>query len=190
MTDDARPYFEYFGAAAGSQAQPWYSRDEGDWHIVFLDSNCEFIGGCDEQSPQYRWLTEDLARAESKCLAAVWHHPRYSSSQYGDDEEVAPMFDALVAAGGDLVLNGHAHFYERFPRMNGTGQPAESGMREFIVGTGGANLYRFAEVNPASEVRWNQGHGVLQLDLKADGYDWRFLSTDSGLVVDRGSDSC
>ena len=74
--------------------------------------------------------------------------------------------------------------------MSGTGTPAESGMREFIVGTGGANLYPFATVNPASEVRWNQGHGVLQLDLKTDGYDWRFIPTDSAIVVDSGTDAC
>jgi hypothetical protein len=29
---------------------------------------------------------------------------------------------------------------------------SSNGMREFIVGTGGANLYPFAAVNPASEV--------------------------------------
>jgi len=190
MTDDGLPYFEYFGPAAGSQEQSWYSRDVGDWHIVFLDSNCEFVGGCDEQSPQYQWLTEDLKSAQSKCVAAVWHHPRYSSSQYGDSEEMAPMFNALVAAGGDLVLNGHAHFYERYPRMSGDAQTAESGMREFIVGTGGANLYPFETVNPASEVRWNQGHGLLQLDLGPDGYQWRYLPTDTAVVVDSGSDTC
>jgi len=190
MTEDGLPYFEYFGPTAGSQDQSWYSRDVGDWHIVFLNSNCEFIGGCDEQSAQYRWLTDDLAAAQSKCVAAVWHHPRYSSSEYGDNEDVAPMFNALVEAGGDLVLNGHAHFYERYPRMSGDGQTAESGMREFIVGTGGANLYPFATVNPASEVRWNQGHGLLQLDLKSDGYAWRYLPTDTGVVVDSGTDSC
>ena len=190
MTDEGRPYFEYFGSVAGTQARPWYSKDIGDWHIVFLDSNCEYIGGCDEKSPQYRWLQDDLAAAQKQCLAAVWHHPRYSSSEYGDNEEVAPMFDAMVAAGGDLVLNGHAHFYERYPRMDGAGQPSESGMREFIVGTGGANLYRFAAINPASQVRWNQGHGLLQLDLGPEGYDWRYLPTDAGVTVDSGSDRC
>ncbi len=190
MTDAGKPYFDYFGPAAGTQEQPWYSRDVGGWHIVFLDSNCEFIGGCDEQSPQYQWLRDDLAATQSPCVAAVWHHPRYSSSEYGDNSEVAPMFQALVDAGGDLVLNGHAHFYERYPRMGGDGKRSPSGMREFIVGSGGANLYPFATINPESEVRWNQGHGVLQLDLLADGYNWRYLPTDTGVVVDSGSDTC
>ncbi len=190
MTDDGRPYFDYFGATAGTQEESWYSQDIGSWHIVHLNSNCEYIGGCDENSPQYRWLEQDLVESDTACLAAIWHHPRYSSSEYGDNDEVAPLFTALVDAGGDFVLNGHAHFYERYPRMSGTGTPAESGMREFIVGTGGANLYPFATVNPASEVRWNQGHGVLQLDLKTDGYDWRFIPTDSATVVDSGTDAC
>lgn len=190
MTDEGRPYFDYFGAAAGSPEQSWYSQDIGDWHIVHLNSNCEFIGGCDENSPQYRWLVDDLARSGAQCLAATWHHPRYSSSEYGDNEEVSPLFGAVVEAGGDFVLNGHAHFYERYPRMSDDNTAVETGTREFIVGTGGANLYEFAADNPASEVRWNQGHGVLQLDLKSDGYDWRFIATDPSIVVDSGSDTC
>ncbi len=190
MTDDGRPYFDYFGDAAGTPEQSWYSQDIGGWHLVHLNSNCEFVGGCDEKSPQYRWLVDDLARAQPRCLAATWHHPRYSSSEYGDNEDVSPLYRAMVAAGGDFVLNGHAHFYERYPRMSDANTASESGMREFIVGTGGANLYEFAEVNPSSEVRWNQGHGVLQLDLKPDGYDWRFIATDPAIVVDSGTDTC
>lgn len=190
MTDDGKPYFDYFGTAAGTREKSWYSQDIGPWHVVHLNSNCEYIGGCDENSPQYRWLQQDLAQADTRCLAATWHHPRYSSSEYGDNDEVSPLFRALVAAGGDFVLNGHAHFYERYPRMSDANSASAEGMREFIVGTGGANLYRFATVNPASEVRWNQGHGVLQLDLKRDGYDWRFIPTDNAIVVDSGSDTC
>ena len=190
MTDDAAPYFSYFGAKAGSQKTPWYAKDIADWHLVFLNSNCEFVGGCDEASPQYQWLKDDLAAHPGRCLAAVWHHPRYSSSEYGDDEGVAALFQAMVEAGGDFVLNGHAHFYERYPRMADDGSESDKGMREFIAGTGGANLYPFAAINPASQVRWNQGHGMLQLDLKPDGYDWRFLSTDEGVTVDSGSDTC
>lgn len=190
LTADGRPYFDYFGAAAGTQQKSWYSQDIGDWHLVHLNSNCELIGGCDEGSEQYEWLVADLAQSGARCLAATWHHPRYSSSEYGDNEDVAPLFGALVEAGGDFVLNGHAHFYERYARMSDDNNASSNGMREFIVGTGGANLYPFAAVNPASEVRWNQGHGVLQLDLASDGYDWRFLATDSAIVVDSGSDSC
>lgn len=190
MTDDAAPYFAYFGTKAGTQKTPWYSQDIGEWHVVFLNSNCEFVGGCDANSAQYEWLRQDLADHPSRCLAAIWHHPRYSSSEYGDNEEVGPLFQTLVEAGGDFVLNGHAHFYERYPRMTNDGTESPDGMREFIVGTGGANLYAFESVRPFSQVRWNQGHGILQLDLRGDGYDWRFLPTDAAVSVDSGSDSC
>lgn len=190
MTDGAKPYFDYFGSTVGTPQDPWYSRDIGAWHVVLLNSNCADVGGCDEQSRQYQWLKRDLAAHSTSCLAAVWHHPRYSSSEYGDNTEVAPLFQALVDAGGDLVLNGHAHFYERYPRMNNEGAADDRGMREFIVGTGGANLYQFEAVNPASQVRWNQGHGLLELDLKAEGYDWRYVPTDTSVKVDSGSDTC
>lgn len=184
------PYFRFFRGRAGTSARPWYSRDIGAWHVVFLDSNCPDAGGCAAGSPQYRWLVRDLAAHPRRCLAAVWHHPRFSSSEYGDDSSVAPFYRAVAAAGGDIVLNGHAHFYERFPRLDAAGNPTPTGMREFIVGTGGADLYPFVAERPASEVRWNEGFGVLRLELAPDGYTWRFLAADGEKVIDSGADSC
>ena len=48
------------------------------------------------------------------CTLAIWHHPRFSSGEHGNDPTVAPFWDALHAAGADVIVNGHDHDYERF----------------------------------------------------------------------------
>ena len=45
-TKGAQAYFDYFGAAAGKPGQGYYSYDLGTWHIVVLNSDCNYIGGC------------------------------------------------------------------------------------------------------------------------------------------------
>jgi hypothetical protein len=51
-----------------------------------------------------------------------------------------------------------------------------SGIREFIVGTGGRSHYGFqAMPQPNSEVRNSDTYGVLKLTLHATTYDWEFL---------------
>ena len=52
---------------------------------------------------------------------------------------MAPLFQALYNANADVVLGGHAHDYERFAPQNPSGQlDTARGIRQFVVGTGGA----------------------------------------------------
>lgn len=78
----AGPYFAYFGLAAGDPEKGFYSYDLGTWHILVLNSNCEKIdGGCKADSPQERWLKDDLAAHRAACTLAYWHHPLFSSGR-------------------------------------------------------------------------------------------------------------
>ena len=43
---NASGYFDYFGANAGERGKGYYSYDLGTWHVVVLDSDCTFVGGC------------------------------------------------------------------------------------------------------------------------------------------------
>jgi hypothetical protein len=101
------------------------------------------------------------------------------------------IWDALYAAGADIVLGGHDHDYERFAPQTPSGalDPAR-GIREFIVGTGGKNHYRFVSVQPNSEVRNDVTFGVLELTLRPTGYDWRFVPVAGATFTDSGSGSC
>lgn len=185
-------YFDYFGPRMGTQNDSWYSVDFGEWHFVMLNSNCWAVGGCKPDSRQYQWLAQDLAAHPRRCIAAVWHHPLYSSGAEGDGGRAAvgSMWRLLMDHGADLLLTGHQHSYERFPRLDDAGARTPDGLRQIIVGTGGAPLRKFKSENPMSEYRQNDTHGLLRLTLGAGQYSWTFLPTVLGAQQDSGSDTC
>jgi hypothetical protein len=88
------------------------------------------------------------------------------------------------------VLNGHDHDYERFAPQAGDGTADPTGMREFVVGTGGARLRPLGPPLPASEVRSASTHGVLVLTLRPDRYDWSFVPVAGRSFSDAGSTPC
>ena len=141
-------------------------------------------------SAQGRWLAADLAASKATCTLAIWHHPRWSSGEHGDDRTVAPLWQALYAAGADVVVNGHDHDYERFAPQDpdGHADPAR-GIREFVVGTGGAALRPFGNSVPNSELRMSVAHGVIRFVLHHGSYDWEFIPT-RGDIVDKGTAHC
>jgi Calcineurin-like phosphoesterase len=190
-TPDAAGYFDYFGARAGPARRGYYSFDIGAWHLIALNSNCSKVGGCRPDSPQGRWLAADLGAHRNRCTLAYWHHPRFSSGLHGDQLQTAPLWDALYAAGADVVLSGHDHDYERFSPKAPTGQAdAKRGITQFVVGTGGKNHYPFAAVQPGSEVRNADSFGVLMLTLHPTSYQWRFGAVGGSRFTDSGTGSC
>jgi hypothetical protein len=191
-TDGASGYFNYFGEAAGDPDKGYYSYDLGDWHVVVVNSNCDEIDGCDEGSPQEQWLRADLAASTKACTVAMWHHPLFTSGdEHGPSEEMQPIYQALYDANAEVVLSGHNHQYERFAPQDANGQLDEArGLREFVVGMGGANLYGFDDPMPNSEVRNDDTYGVMKMSLHPDGYDWEFVPAAGGTFTDTGSGTC
>lgn len=187
LTLGASGYFGYFGAAAGDPAKGYYSYGVGPWHIIALNSNLSMNAG----SPQERWLREDLDANSTLCTLAYWHHPRFSSGPHGSSAATQGLWQALHDAGADVVIAAHDHTYERFAPQTATGQLDMSrGIREFVVGTGGAGLYSFNAPAPNSEVRSNSSRGVLKLTLYADRYEWQFVPVAGSSFTDSGSASC
>jgi hypothetical protein len=187
---DAEAYFSYFGAAAGTPGEGWYSFDSNGWHVVVLNSECGIVG-CGPSSPQYEWLQRDLGASEAMCTLAAWHRPRFSSGHHGGDASTAPLWRLLDDEGAELVLSGHDHHYERFAPQDATGSRTAAGMRQFVVGTGGKNANRL-EGDPAgnSLVRSDNTLGVLRLTLDDGSYDWRFVPVEGSTFGDAGSASC
>jgi len=188
-TADAQGYRDYFGSTVQTNGGLWYSFDIGGWHVVSLDSDCTFVGGCSIGSPEYAWLQQDLANDQHACTLAYWHHPLFSSgAEHGGTTTVSPFWDLLIADSAEVVLNGHSHDYERFSPQTTAGAMSSLGIREFVVGTGGV-AGTFGAIQPNSEVRISGEKGVLELTLAGDGYSWRFVAV-SGTVLDQGTDSC
>jgi acid phosphatase type 7 len=186
----ATGYFNYFGPAAGTAGKGWYSYTLGTWHVVVLNGNCSNIGGCGAGSPEEQWLRSDLAAHPAACTLAYWHQPRFSSGNHGSSTLYTPFWQDLYNAGVDVVLNGHDHDYERFAPQTPSGALDNSrGIREFVVGTGGAHWEQMGSVKPNSQIR-NQTFGVLALTLHAGSYDWKFIPQAGKTFTDSGTTAC
>ena len=186
-TAGAWPYWDYFGAAAGSRGRGWYSFDLGTWHIVVLNSNCDQVS-CSSAATQAQWLRNDLAGRAGGNILAYWHHPRYSSGFHGSTTTVRLFWEILYAAGADVVLGGHDHDYERFaPQDPWARLDSAYGMRQFVVGTGGTELRPLAATAPNSRVFQASTHGILKLTLRSSRYDWEFLPVAGKTFSDAGS---
>jgi hypothetical protein len=194
VTPGAAGYFAYFGNAAAPQSNGYYSFDVGAWHFIALNSNCDFVGGCNAGSQQEQWLLSDLAAHRNACTVAYWHFPRFTSGTNLNHPEMGAIWDDLYAEGADIVLNGHDHDYERFaPQTPGQQPDPERGIREFVVGTGGRSHGNFIDIQPNSEVRDGKTFGVFRLMLHKGSYEWQFVpdtQAGNGKFTDKGSANC
>jgi chitodextrinase len=186
----AHGYYTYFGAAAGQSGQGYYSHDVGSWHLIALNSNCGAAGGCSATSPQGRWLAADLAAHPATCTLAYWHIPLYSSGGRASSNS-RPFWQLLSDNNADLILSAHDHTYERFAPQTPTGTVDNvRGIREFIVGTGGANHTSFVTTEPNSEIRNSNTFGVLKVTLHPSSYDWQFVPESGQTFTDSGTTAC
>jgi PKD repeat protein len=184
----AGPYFGYFGSAAGPAGQGYYSYNLGDWHIIVLDSNQP----SGTTSPQYLWLKDDLESHPGACSLAIWHEARFSSTRVTLNGKMKAIWKLLDNEGADLVLNGHAHVYERFAPQDVDGNADPNGIRQFTLGTGGkrGNPGGFDAIKPNSQVRQAATLGVLKLTLHSDSYDWEFVAEPGSSFTDTGTGGC
>jgi calcineurin-like phosphoesterase family protein len=187
LTNKAAPYFDYFGERAGPDRRGYYSYTLGAWHIVSLNSAIP----ADGRSPQIQWLRRDLADNPTACTLAYWHIPVFSSGAHGSDAYMDEAWRVLYEFGGDVVINGHDHDYERFAPQDpkGKADPVR-GIREFVVGTGGGGVYKFKSVQRNSEVRNYKAYGVIKLTLGATDYAWEFVQGAGDPFRDSGVGQC
>jgi calcineurin-like phosphoesterase family protein len=180
------PYFDYFGDRAGPRGAGFYSYRLGNWHIVSLNSNVPVGPG----SEQLTWLRQDLESNKlsdtARCTLAYWHHPLFTSGpSAGSNALMRPTWQVLYEFGVDVVVNGHDHLYERFDWMDPTGRrdSPNAGIRQYIVGTGGAPLYDFGPRLPTS-LAGLKAYGVVKFTLRDTGWDSVFIQTGSEVTFD------
>lgn len=195
----AKGYFNYWNGDASTSPQAgdtdkgYFSVSLGNWQVISLNSNCKYVA-CDLGSNQTAWAQQTLADSTAQCTLAMWHHPKFTSGGHADEVStqaaVEPFWEILEKNGADIILNGHDHVYERFARQHLDERKDNiRGIREFVVGTGGKNLYERKTTLKNEEKFINNDFGYLVLELFDKSYSWQFKSED-GRVLDQGTSSC
>lgn len=180
-TRGAKGYFDYFDKQVGGK--PYYAFDAGAWRVYALNSEISMKAG----SPQEKWLRADLAANRGKRILATIHKPRYTcSTRHAPNADTNALYTALLDFGGDILLAGHNHAYERFAPMDNAWKPKADGIRSWVVGTGGASLYDLESSCSHRDYRQDTDKGVLKLVLGADSYSWEFIAV-GGKVMDSGT---
>jgi len=188
----APEYYSYLGPAAADPQKGYYSTNLGAWHVIVLNAECSKIGGCTATSPEGMWLQADLAANPSTCTLALWHEPLYASDSGAATPSVQPFWQILYNAGAELVINGHAHNYERFAPQGPNGNLDQThGIREIITGTGGEYPgCSNSKTITNSQVQFCNTNGVLKLTLHPTSYDWQFIPIAGETATDSGTTSC
>jgi hypothetical protein len=195
----ATGYFDYWDGVgrqkgpAGDRSKGYYSFDIGSWHVIALNSNCSELNvNCGVGFAQEAWLRADLSAHPRRCVLAFWHHPWFTSGQEGSSPTLRDFVNALYEHRADVLLVGHDHDNERYAPQTPDGRlDLASGIREFVVGTGGRDLVSFKkQPKPNSEVQSADTFGILVMHLHPSSYDWQFVPAAGGSFHDSGSQAC
>lgn len=187
-------YLTYFNDGGPRRLEPEasYSFDLGGWHFIALNSYCFERSSCDEAA-WTEWLRRDLEAHPTGCAVAYFHQPYWTTpSRHNRRTTVAPWVRLLHQHGVEILLQAHVHAYERFAPQNADDQRDDAGgIVAFTVGTGGKSHDTYGSTPAANSlVRNGDTFGVLELVLRADGYDFRFVPEPGRAFTDSGSGSC
>ncbi len=167
------PY--YYGLLSLPENERWYSLDWGpDLHIIALNSE---LMTSELSGEQRDWLEDDLAtHANVMWTVVIFHRPPFSSdTSHGSSTKTRDAWvDLFDQYHVDLVINGHAHDYERTHPINYTRSStapqnsSDEGTVYVVSGGWGAPSYRPGEKWWTAHSATN--HHFLLLDLSpSDG---------------------
>jgi len=158
-------YYRYFSLPNN---EAWFSFDYANAHLLCLDSCQPFQEGTE----QYRWLEQDLQKAQADWIIAFFHHPLFSChptrAVNANRWAWQPLFQKY---GVDLVFTGHDHHYQRtYPIGSAFAGPSSAAVH-FTVGGGGAPLYA-AKDYPYTRVQ-TKVYNALLLDFEGTALQGR-----------------
>jgi hypothetical protein len=166
-TPDAQPYLDYFTLPGNER---YYDFARGDVHLYALDSDSAEPDGISVGSTQHRWFTRTADASEETFNIAYFHHPPYSADRASEE-----MRWDWEAAGIDVVITGHEHWYERFDK---------DGFPYVITGLGGAAWSGLPDpAEPDSVVSYSGGLGAMLVEVTEAEMTLQMLITD-GTEVD------
>lgn len=175
--DGEHPYCYAYSALPGNGA--WYAFDYGNARFIFLDTEAPTSGSPE----QYAWLVNELRRPGTQnaafrvvCFhrlpyANLWNGGGYTGEPWVRSDWV-PLFQQYNV---DVVINGHAHNYNR-----GTA----NGVTYTVVGGGGGALDTERVANwPLLTVEYSRHHFAL-MRIAGHTLDWTVYDN-TNVVLDR-----
>jgi hypothetical protein len=194
-TDGGQPYLDVYylpeQAMQERDNERYYSFDYGNIHFVSLDSNDFILGlifadrlvpeGSKNEVDMIDWLRADLAASDADWKIVFFHHPPYTSSVSRDPSGLvrAVIMPELEAAGVDLVLSGHDHFYERSKPIwqDAVAAGDDDAITYIVAGFGGTGMTETVDGNWHTAAKHDDMQGFV--DMTVDG------CTATGTVVTR-----
>ena len=163
----------YWGAQAHSGTDYQWREDLGKWSVIVVNSNYSTPSTANKNAVQ---ALIDAANADGDNIVMAFHHPRFASpcsGCHGDQARSTVWMQKAYDSGVDLVLTAHDHRYERYAPMDASG-PNSAGVREFLIGSGGAHADGGDGVpNAGNQVLKGDFVGVTMFDLNDTSYSWR-----------------
>lgn len=161
----SRSYYDNFvhPPGDGKKDERWWAFHWGDVVVVGLDTD---VTKASDYIAQQDWARLHLSGPERHKIV-MFHYPVYSSDAYhGSGYSLDVIFHPIfVETGVDLVINGHAHNYERLQ---------SDGVTYLVVGGGGAVPRGLAETHVPESI------------LAIEGYNFylRVIASPEGIVVE------
>lgn len=181
-TDDGQPYFDYWNGVPH-----FYAFDAGTWRVIVLDSTKDF-GGHLAGTPQFEWLRAELEGNHAACTLISLHHPRFAVGKYTGSAWLQSIWSLAASNGVDIFLTGHDHNYQRWKPLGPDGSRAADGMRQFVAGTGGHELYQIQRTDPRVAFALSS-NGALRFELRK-GKAWFSFVKPNGNAIDSGKFPC
>ena len=166
-------YDKYWKAAGRQVRDHWYRFETAGWEILSLNSEEA------RDRAQLRWLRRQLSE-RGTCRIAFMHRAYLSAGRHGDQEDLAPIWQALRGRAA-IVLGAHDHNMQRLkPR---------DGLVPLVSGAGGDGFYESDENDP--RLAWDEDdqYGALRLDLRPGAGRFRFVAL-GGRTLDAGRVRC
>jgi hypothetical protein len=173
--NESTGYDPYWRRMRGVRPPDWYAFRAGGWAVLSLDSEAPH----DRGSEQHRWLQRQV-RAPGTCRIAFWHRARFSAgTNHGDQEDMAPLWDALRGHAA-IVVAGHEHDMQRFAPIDG--------ITQFVSGAGGHSHYALRR-DPRLAFGDDRSYGALRMELSPGRAEHAFIAAD-GRKLDSGTVRC
>jgi hypothetical protein len=166
-TSAAQPYLDYFTLPGNER---YYDFTWGPLHLFALDSDSREPDGVGQSTTQAAWLQTTMAGSTSPWNVVYFHHAPYSSGEHGS---IAWARWPYKDWGASVVLAGHDHTYERL---------LVDGLPYFVNGLGGSTKYRFVNILPESQVRYNADYGAMLVQASDTSIIFQFYNRQDELI--------